>query len=173
MPNASEPSDSALAKPEEVRIPPPDGLWLVMTTVDSLQTGEQIARALLDERLVACANLLPGAVSLYRWQGAIERAEEILLLLKTSRNRYRACEARLRELHPYELPEIVAIRPEAVLPAYASWVIAETRRPLVRAVSPGTAPSEKGRFVEESASAKEADQPEGDGEHRADRPPEA
>ncbi|MFP5411617.1 MAG: divalent-cation tolerance protein CutA, partial [Gammaproteobacteria bacterium] len=64
--------------------------------------------------------------------GALEEADETLVLFKTTRNRYRAFEERLRALHPYELPEIVALSPDAVLPAYAAWVIGETRRRLAR-----------------------------------------
>ena len=64
--------------------------------------------------------------------GSREEADETLVLFKTTRNRYRAFEERLRALHPYELPEIVALSPDAVLPAYAAWVIGETRRRLAR-----------------------------------------
>lgn len=160
-------------KPEEVRIPPPDGPWLVLTTIGDADVAGQIARTLLDERLIACANLLPAGRSIYRWQGAIEEAEETLLLLKTTRNRYRSLEARLRELHPYELPEIVAIRPEAVLPAYASWIIGETRRPLARLPVARAATTEEGGFMDEGASPEEAEQDRGNRQHGHDRPPES
>ena len=106
---------------------------LVISTFESREQAEPIARALVEERLAACANLLPGCLSVYRWQGAIERADEALMLAKTTRARYPAPERRLRELHPYELPEIVAVAPDRVLAAYADWVAGETR------------PSESGR----------------------------
>lgn len=121
-------AERELPKPQPVGVTPPDGLLLALTTIGSRDEAEAIARALLDERLVACANLLPGCRSVYLWQGAVEDADETLILFKTTRNRYRAFEERLRALHPYELPEIVALSPDAVLPAYAAWVIRETRR---------------------------------------------
>lgn len=100
---------------------------LVISTFESREQAEPIARALVEERLAACANLLPGCLSIYRWQGAIERADEALMLVKTTRDRYPALERRLHELHPYELPEIVAVAPDRVLAAYADWVAGETR----------------------------------------------
>ena len=90
-------------------------------------SAERLATALVEERLVACATLLPAARSIYRWQGAIEQADEVLLLLKTTHARYPALEARLPALHPYELPELVAVESTAGLPAYLQWVAAETR----------------------------------------------
>jgi periplasmic divalent cation tolerance protein len=125
-------AERELPRPQPVGVTPPDGLLLALTTIGSREEAESIARTLLDERLVACANLLPGCRSLYLWQGALEEADETLVLFKTTRNRYRAFEERLRALHPYELPEIVALSPDAVLPAYAAWVIGETRRRLAR-----------------------------------------
>lgn len=125
-------AERELPRPQPVGVTPPDGLLLALTTIGSREEAESIARTLLDERLVACANLLPGCRSLYLWQGAFEEADETLVLFKTTRNRYRAFEERLRALHPYELPEIVALSPDAVLPAYAAWVIGETRRRLAR-----------------------------------------
>lgn len=166
-------SNDAHRKPEEVRIPPPDGLWLVLTTLDDPEAAERIAQTLLAERLIACANLLPAGRSIYRWQGAIEQSDETLLLLKTTRNRYRSLEARLKELHPYELPEIVAIEPEAVLPAYASWVIAQIRRPFAQAAPTRPTASEEGRLVDEGAGPEKQQQAGGDRQHGDDRPPEA
>ena len=125
-------AERELPRPQPVGVTPPDGLLLALTTIGSREEAESIARTLLDERLVACANLLPGCRSLYLWQGALEEADETLVLFKTTRNRYRAFEERLRALHPYELPEIVALSPDALLPAYAAWVIGETRRRLAR-----------------------------------------
>ena len=125
-------AERELPRPQPVGVTPPDGLLLVLTTIGSREAAESIGRTLLDERLVACANLLPGCRSLYLWKGALEEADETLVLFKTTRNRYRAFEERLRALHPYELPEIVAVSPDAVLPAYAAWVIGETRRRLAR-----------------------------------------
>jgi periplasmic divalent cation tolerance protein len=101
-------------------------LLLVLTTVGSRDQADSIARALVEERLAACVNVLGACDSVYRWQGAVEHAQETILLIKTTRERYAQFEQRLQALHPYELPEIVAIAPEAVLPAYARWVVDET-----------------------------------------------
>jgi len=127
-------AERELPRPQPVAVAPPDGLLLALTTIGSREEAEAIARTLLEERLVACANLLPGCRSIYLWRGAVEDADETLVLFKTTRNRYRAFEERLRALHPYELPEIVALSPDAVLPAYAAWVIGETRRRPARQV---------------------------------------
>ncbi|MGD9944858.1 MAG: divalent-cation tolerance protein CutA [Burkholderiaceae bacterium] len=113
--------------PEPVGIAPPDGVLLLLSNVADDDAAHRIARTLVEERLAACVNLLPGCTSIYRWQGAIEEAQETTLLIKTSRRRHAACQQRLKELHPYEVPEMVTVAPDAVWPAYASWVLAETR----------------------------------------------
>jgi periplasmic divalent cation tolerance protein len=87
----------------------------------------RIADALVDERLAACVNLLPGLRSVYRWQGRVERADEVLLLAKTTRERYPALEARVLALHPYELPELLAVEAGAGLPDYLRWVADQAR----------------------------------------------
>ena len=97
-------------------------------TCPETDTAERIATALVDERLAACVNILPGLRSIYRWQDAVERADEVLLLVKTSADAYPALQARLRELHPYELPELLAVESAFGLPEYLLWVAAETRR---------------------------------------------
>jgi len=81
---------------------------------------------LVEERLAACVNVVPGLRSLYRWQGKVHEDAEALLLLKTTAARYQALQERLRALHPYELPEIVAVPVSAGLPAYLEWVAAQT-----------------------------------------------
>ena len=90
-------------------------------------TAERIAEALVGERLAACANILPGLRSVYRWQGAVERAGEALLLLKTRPERFGRLQDRLLQLHPYELPELVAVETDFGLPAYLRWIADETR----------------------------------------------
>ena len=87
---------------------------LCLSTCPDADTAQRIADALVDERLAACVNLLPGVRSTYRWQGQVERAEEVLLLVKTTRER-------LPDLHPYELPELLAVE-AAGLPAYLDWI---------------------------------------------------
>jgi periplasmic divalent cation tolerance protein len=87
----------------------------------------RIAEALVEERLVACVNLLPGMRSYYRWQGALERADEVLLLAKTADDRADALRERILALHPYELPEVILVEVDGGLPAYLDWIAAETR----------------------------------------------
>jgi periplasmic divalent cation tolerance protein len=81
-----------------------------------------LAAALVEGRLAACVNILPGVRSVYRWQGQVEQAEESLLLAKTTPARYPALEAEVRRLHPYELPEIVAVHVAGGYSAYLQWV---------------------------------------------------
>jgi periplasmic divalent cation tolerance protein len=123
---------AGMPKPEPVTVDPPDSVVLVLSSVDDPDQADEIARTLVDERLAACVNLLPGCRSIYRWQGRIEQADETLLLIKTTRNRRPAMEKRLLDLHPYDLPEIVTVAPDAVASAYAAWVIGETRRAFLR-----------------------------------------
>ena len=85
-----------------------------------------LARTLVEERLAACVNLIPGARSVYRWEGAVMDEPEQLLLIKTTAERYAALEARVRALHGYEVPEIIAIPVERGLAAYLAWVREQT-----------------------------------------------
>jgi len=100
---------------------------LVITNFPDRAGAEQLAHSLVEARLAACVNLLPPCRSVYRWQGAIEAAEEHTLLIKTTRDRYAALETAIRSGHPYELPEIVAVPVTAGFPAYLEWVAAGTR----------------------------------------------
>lgn len=86
--------------------------------------ADALATALVEARLAACVNVLPGVQSIYRWQDAVERSAETLLIAKTTPAAYAALEARVRALHPYELPEIVAVDIAAGLPAYLHWLAA-------------------------------------------------
>jgi periplasmic divalent cation tolerance protein len=97
-------------------------LVIVLTTVPVGEPGDLIARALVDERLAACVNALPPMVSTYRWQDAVEREPEQQLVIKTLRARIAPLEKRLRELHPYELPEFIVLEVAAVSDAYLAWV---------------------------------------------------
>ena len=101
-------------------------VFLILSTCPDADTAQRLARILVEERLAACVSLLPGAVSTYRWQGRVEQATEVQLLAKTPADRRDALMARLAELHPYELPEILAVETAAGLPAYLDWVTAET-----------------------------------------------
>ncbi|MGH7726090.1 MAG: divalent-cation tolerance protein CutA [Candidatus Eiseniibacteriota bacterium] len=97
---------------------------LVLTTCADRATAESLGRTLVEERLAACVNVLPGIRSIYRWHGQIEAAEECLLLVKTSRERYDAAAARLIELHPYQVPELLAFDVADGSAAYLGWLAA-------------------------------------------------
>jgi len=97
-------------------------IMICFSTCPDRDTAARIADALVDERLAACVSIVPGLQSVYRWQGAIERSDETLLLAKTTQDRIAALSARLSELHPYELPEVVAVEVAGGLSAYLDWV---------------------------------------------------
>jgi len=90
-------------------------------------TAARIAEALVDERLAACVNVLPGVDSVYQWQGRVARASEVLLIIKSTRARLEALTARVVELHPYELPELIAVDIAGGLPGYLAWIADGTR----------------------------------------------
>jgi periplasmic divalent cation tolerance protein len=100
---------------------------LVLTNLPDREAALSLAHALVERRLAACVNVLAECTSVYRWQGAIENAAEVPVLIKTAAARYEALEQAIRELHPYELPEIVAVPIQGGLPGYLQWVAAETR----------------------------------------------
>lgn len=100
---------------------------LVITNCPDQACAETLATALVELRLAACVNILAPCRSVYRWQGAVESAAEVPLLIKTSGERYAALEAEIRARHPYELPEIVALPIDRGLPAYLRWLDDETR----------------------------------------------
>ena len=93
-----------------------------LCTCPDAAVAARIAEALVDERLAACVNVLPGVESVYRWDGRVERAGEVLLVIKTVRARLDALTARVVELHPYECPEVVALDIAGGLPAYLAWI---------------------------------------------------
>lgn len=99
---------------------------LVLTNLPDRAAAERIAEVLVERRLAACINILAPCRSLYRWKGAVQHDEEHPMLIKTTAERYPALEAAIREAHPYELPEIVAVPIERGLAAYLDWVAAET-----------------------------------------------
>jgi len=104
------------------------GVFLVMTTVDSSTTAREIARRLVEERLAACVQILPPMTAVYSWEGRIEEASESLLLIKTVRSAYPALETRLRQIHPYQTPEIIVLPIEVGLPDYLAWMVEVTER---------------------------------------------
>ena len=99
---------------------------LVVTNLPDRPAAERLAERLVTGRLAACVNILAPCVSVYRWQGKVERAEEIPVLIKTPERLYGKVEQTITECHPYELPEIVAVPVNSGLPAYLAWVAAET-----------------------------------------------
>ncbi len=100
---------------------------VVLVTAPTAEKAAEIARAVVEERLAACGNVVPGIRSLYRWQGKIQDEPEALLLLKTTRARFEALRERVLALHPYDVPEVVALPVEAGSAPYLAWIDAETR----------------------------------------------
>jgi periplasmic divalent cation tolerance protein len=99
---------------------------VVFATFPNVEMARGVVRSLVEERLVACGNLIPKVESIYRWQGAVETSTEVFAVLKTERSRYDALEKRLRELHPYEVPECISVRIDKGLSAYLRWMADST-----------------------------------------------
>lgn len=100
----------------------PTNFQIVLTTCPDSTLAERIARALVTEKLAACVNILSPMRSIYSWKGETTSAQEYLLIIKGSVNRYSAIEARIRDLHTYELPEVIGVPIVAGLPAYLAWL---------------------------------------------------
>ena|SRR5215211_710229 len=99
-----------------------DDVLLVISTFPEAEGAARIAEQLVTERLVACANILPSARSIYRWKGKMESAAETIVLFKTTRARFAEVKTKLNQLHPYDVPEIIAFPASDGLPAYLAWV---------------------------------------------------
>jgi periplasmic divalent cation tolerance protein len=95
---------------------------LVLTTIAAEADGAALGRALVDERLAACVNVLPAMTSIYRWKGQVEQDREQQVIIKTTRDRLAALEARVRDLHIYELPEFLVVSAGGGAEAYLAWV---------------------------------------------------
>jgi periplasmic divalent cation tolerance protein len=108
--------------------PPPRvaDLRVVLITAPDGAVAKRIAETLVGEGLAACVNVLPGIASVYRWHGSLERAEETLLIAKTTAALVPSLEKRLGEVHPYEVPECIALEAASVAPAYLRWVLEES-----------------------------------------------
>lgn len=100
---------------------------LVLTTLPTADKAAEVAKALVEERLAACANLLPAVRSIYRWQGKLQDENEVLVLLKTRAEHLERLKLRILELHPYELPEVLAVPVEAGYQPYLDWLAGETK----------------------------------------------
>ena len=101
---------------------------VVFITVPSVDVARKLARALVEERLAACVNIVPALTSIYRFEGELHEDEELLLVVKTVPHRLTALFARVAELHPYKVPECIALPVESALPKYLQWVVGETQR---------------------------------------------
>jgi periplasmic divalent cation tolerance protein len=97
---------------------------IVLVTVPNEETATKLAEALVGEKLAACVNVLDGVRSIYRWKGAVERDDELLCICKTTRDGFEKLRARVVELHPYEVPEVVALPIEAGHTPYLAWLTA-------------------------------------------------
>lgn len=98
------------------------GIRLLLTTFADEAAAATVVRSLLDEHLIACGTLIPGARSIYRWKGDVEESTEVAVLLKTSSDAASRCMVRLAELHPYKVPEIIEVEPGAISGPYAAWI---------------------------------------------------
>lgn len=100
-------------------------LRIAWSTVSNRETAASIARTLVEERLVACVNIIAGITSIYRWQGEIASEDEVLLVMKTRADRIDALQARLLALHPYDVPEFLVQRVEDGSSGYLRWIAEE------------------------------------------------
>jgi periplasmic divalent cation tolerance protein len=98
---------------------------VVLVTAPTPERAAELARALVEERLAACGNVVPGLRSIYRWEGQVHDEPEALLLLKTTRERFEALRERVLALHPYQVPEVVALAVEAGSAPYLAWIASE------------------------------------------------
>jgi len=99
----------------------------VLTTAPNAEVGGLIARTLVEERLAACVNVIPGVRSIYRWEGDIQDDPEVVLIVKTRADRYEALAARIKDLHPYDVPEVLVLPAVGGSSSYLAWITAETK----------------------------------------------
>lgn len=107
--------------------PDPSASLLVLSNVPDEQMAEKIARRLVEQGLVACVNILPAVRSIYRWQGVVEEAVELTLMIKTVQSRYAEVEQAIKAMHSYDVPEIIALPIAEGLPAYLDWIAKTTK----------------------------------------------
>lgn len=103
---------------------------LVLTNLPDAEQARALAQTLVERRLAACVNIMPAVQSIYRWQGVVEQASEVSLIIKSTQARYAELEAAIVAAHPYDVPEIIALPIAAGLPAYLNWIVAETGKEL-------------------------------------------
>jgi periplasmic divalent cation tolerance protein len=100
----------------------PEQVLLALSTFPDLETANDIASTLVAEKFVACANIIPAVHSIYRWKGKVEASGEVLVFFKTTPDRQKGFQDKLRSLHPYELPEIIYLKIDKGSPDYLRWV---------------------------------------------------
>jgi periplasmic divalent cation tolerance protein len=105
-----------------------ESVRLVLCSFPDIDSARQIGTLLVERQLAACVNLLPGAESIYHWQGKVESAPEVLALFKTTEALRPTLEEALAEAHPYEVPEIISIQPDAVAGPYRAWLLESLRQ---------------------------------------------
>ena len=118
MENNKPPAHGALSG----TLPPDCAAVLVYTTFPDLAAAEQAGRALVEQGQAGCINILPGMISLYVWQGQLERAQEVVLIAKTTRQQAEACMAAILDAHPYETPAVLTLPVAAGATAYLDWI---------------------------------------------------
>ena len=109
--------------------PPKEAVTVVVTTAPDADVAESLGRRLVEERLAACANVIPGVTSVFRWEGEVQTEGEVLVLLKSTESVFAALRDRLVTLHPYDVPEVLRLPVAAGSDAYLDWVREEVRRP--------------------------------------------
>jgi periplasmic divalent cation tolerance protein len=100
----------------------PSSILITLCTCPNQESAEEIASSLVEQGVAACINIIPKLTSIYKWQGKLEKDSEALMLIKTDQSRYQDLEQALTTLHPYELPEIIAVPVEQGLTGYLNWV---------------------------------------------------
>jgi len=99
---------------------------VILVTAVNQEEARKIGKGMVDAKLAACANIIPGIQSIYRWKGKVVKAQEVLIILKSTRPRYRALEKAIKAMHTYETPEIIALPVKEGLDRYIGWVRSET-----------------------------------------------
>ena len=99
---------------------------VVLTTLPNADAAAELAKTVVGEKLAACANIVPGMRSIYRWEGKVQDENEVLVLLKARRDGFARLKSRILELHPYEVPEVIAVSIDQGHDAYLNWIVRET-----------------------------------------------
>jgi len=109
-----------------MRQPSPEEILLVFCTAPDAETARRLARAAVERKLAACANLAPGVTSIYTWEGSLHEEHEVLILLKTTSSRFEALRESLVKAHPYQVPEVLAVPVGSIHGPYRDWVLGAT-----------------------------------------------